>query len=101
MYEEIARTAAPICLPLPPLKKLFGVERDFRRGSQETRPIACFRGGIQRNGIVPSANGGIAIPACGHHIQLTNCAGCQQLFRLCIYHRAYALTADLNDSVCR
>ena len=97
--EKIARHAASVGLPLAPLEKVLGVEGNLGRCAQKARPVTGFGRGIQRHGVVPGADGRVAIPARGHHIQLADGAGGEQLLCLGIDHRAYALASDLDDPV--
>ena len=99
MNKQITRDARPVRLPFAPLEKLLGIKRNLWRGAQKLRPVACLGGSIQRNRIVPCASRRVAIPPCGHHVELTNGTGSQQFFRLGVDNVADALASDLNHAI--
>ncbi len=71
----------------------------LRRGAFEARPVAGFGRGIEGDGVVPGAHGGVAIPARGDHVELADGAGGEELFGLGVDDGADALAADLDDAV--
>jgi hypothetical protein len=97
--EEVSRDAGSVSFPLAPLKEVLGIERNLGRCAQESRPVAGLGRGIERNGIVPRANGGITVPVRGHHIELTDRARGEQFFGLGINDGADTLAANLQDAV--
>ncbi len=99
MHEEIAGDAGGVVLPLAPLEEALGGERDFGGCAFEARPIAGFGGGVERDGVVPGADGGVAVPAGGDHVELADGAGGEELFGLGVDDGADALAANLENTV--
>ena len=99
MDEEIAGHAAAVGLPFAPLEEVLGVPWDFGGGAEEARPVAGFGAGVGRNGVVPGADGGVAVPAGGDHVELADGAGGEELLGLGVDDGADALAADLKDAV--
>ena len=99
MDEEVAGDAAGVVLPFAPLEEALGVPGDFGGGAQEARPVAGGGGGVERDGVVPGADGGVAVPAGGDHVELADGSGGEEFFGLGVDDGADALAADLKDAV--
>ena len=56
-------------------------------------------GGIQRDGVVPGADGRVAVPVGADHVELADDAGGKQFLGLGVDDGADALAADLNDAI--
>ena len=58
--EEVACDSAAVGLPFAPLEEVLGVPWNFGGGAEETWPVAGFGAGVERDGVVPGADGGVA-----------------------------------------
>lgn len=66
---------------------------------KKARPVAGFDRSVKRNGIVPCADGGVAIPTGGDHVELADGTGGEQLLCLGVDDGADTLAANLKDAV--
>ena len=99
MDEEVAGDSAAVGFPFAPLKEMLGVPWDFGGGAEEARPVAGFGTGVEGDGVVPGADGGVAIPVGGDHVEFADGSGGEELFCLGVDDGADALAADLDDAV--
>src|SRR5215469_15671050 len=99
MHEEVSGDSGAIILPLAPLKEVLGIPPDLRRGAKEARPVAGLFGGIERDGVIPCADGRIAVPIGTDHVELADDSGSQQLFCFRVDDRADTLASYLNDAL--
>ena len=72
VHKQIARHAAPVGLPLPPLEKVLRVERNLRRRPQKPRPVARLRRRIRRHACSPTPPS----PSCDPNTP-SPCSACQ------------------------
>ena len=99
MDEEIAGDSAAVGLPFAPLEEVFGVPWNFWGGAEEAWPVAGFGAGIERDGVVPGTDGGVAVPVGGDHVEFADGSGGQELFCFGVDDGADALTADLENPI--
>ncbi len=97
--EEVACDSAAVGLPFAPLEEVLGVPWNFGGGAEETRPVAGFGAGVERDGVVPGADGGVAVPVGGDHVEFADGSGRQEFFGLGVDDGADALAADLKNAV--
>ena len=97
--EEVAGDSAAVGLPFAPLEEVLGVPGNFGGGAEEAWPVAGLGAGVERDGVVPGADGGVAVPAGGDHVEFADGSGGKQFLGLGVDDGADALAADLKDAV--
>ena len=55
--------------------------------------------GVRRDGVVPGADGGVAVPAGGDHVELADGSGGEEFFGFGVDDGRDSLAADLEDAV--
>ena len=75
--EQVAGDAGAVIAIVTPAEQAHRLEGHFGGAPQEAIPIHGLLGGVRRNGILPGAESGIAVPPRLHHIQLPDGSGLQ------------------------
>ena len=98
MDIQVARDGRAVVPVIPPAEGPGGVERAFGGVAEEAVPVDGFLAGVERDGVLPGADGRVAIVASLDRIDGADGAVGDQLASLVVEDRAGVLAADLEDS---
>src|SRR5690606_19512620 len=96
--EEVARDAGSVVAVVAPAEEADGFEGALGRATEEAVPVDVLGGGVGRDGVLPRADGGIAVEVDVDVVELADDAGGEELLGLGVDDGADALAADLEDA---
>ncbi|SVA80212.1 uncharacterized protein METZ01_LOCUS133066 [marine metagenome] len=96
MHKEVTRHPGAVVLIVSPPKHSFSVERSLWGRPKELHPVDGVRRSVRGNGVLPSADGRIAVPPSFDHIQLAKLTAFIDLLSVLVENGADTLASHLE-----